>query len=208
MASQEESSFRGLVTSWPALAAMAITMLSFLAAKPNLESPRPTSVGVVAREEFRGFDVQVRLWQDPLGSVLHGPFQGKPENITNGMPGPDTRVDRILVLLAHLDLEMTPEQIEMRRRERFATLAALNTAGYVPVSERISYVDFVHTPVKPPSVPAGRYISQTQSKNVMPELWKTNPEKNPQKGEQPAPQESSSESRIRVPFEWFRPLSI
>jgi hypothetical protein len=223
MASQQESPLRSLVASWPAVAAMAITVLSFLAAKPNLESRRPISVGVAATEEFRGYDVQVRLWQDPLGSVLNGPFHPKLENLSNGVPGPYHRADKVaneaadkvLILLAHVDIDMNAEQTETRRRERFATLAALNTAGYVPVkSDRISYVDFVHT-VKPTAVPASRPISQTQSKNVMPELWKASkaPEssdkgakegpKEPPKG---PPKEDARESRLRVAFEWLRPL--
>src|SRR5262249_27085835 len=38
-------------------------------------------------------------------------------------------------------LQSTPEAVEVRRRERYDTLAALNTAGYAPVqSDRISYV--------------------------------------------------------------------
>jgi hypothetical protein len=207
MASQEQSPFNGLVTSWPALAAMAITMLSFLAVKPNLESPRPTSVGVVHTEPFLASDVPARLWQDPLGSVLNGPFQGKLNSFTNGMPGGAGAGDaKVLVLLAFVDLEMTPEQIETRRRERFAALAALNTAGYVPVkSDRISYVDLEYVPEKPADKPVqksaapSRYRSQTQSKNLMPQLWKTESKNTPDDAK-------DTKLPLRVAFEWLRPL--
>jgi hypothetical protein len=192
MGNHEESTFRGLVTSWPALVAMAITVLSFLAAKPNLESPRPTSVGAVAQEQFRGVDVQARLWQDPLGSVLNGPFHPGADNLTNGRPEPSDGVKKVLVLLAVVDMNLNPENVETRRRERFATLAALNTAGYVPVkSERISYVDLTCATSRPAPGSPDRYVSQTQSKNVFPQLWKGNPQK---------------ETRARLAFEWLRPL--
>ena len=98
-------------------------------------------------------DVQVRLWQDPISSVINGQFYDRVENLTNGMPVVKDH-GKVLVLLAQVDLEMTAEQIESRRRERYATLAALSTAGYVPVeSERISYVDFRRPLVKAPPPP-------------------------------------------------------
>jgi hypothetical protein len=212
MASQEPSPFSGLLTSWPALAAMAITIVSFLAAKPHLDSPRPTSVGAVHTEAFLASDVPARLWQDPLGSVVNGPFQGKLDSFINGMPGPEGEGEgkgdyKVLVLLAFVDLEMTPEQIETRRRERFATLAALNTAGYVPVkSDRISYVDFEYVPDKSAdngaqkTSPSSTYRSQTQSKNLMPQLWKTEPKASADKVKAPKP------LPLRVAFEWLRPL--
>jgi hypothetical protein len=214
MASPDESPLRALITSWPAFAAMAVTVLSFLAARPNLDSPRPTSVSVSPKEEFRGGDVQIRLWQDPLGSVLNGPFQDDKKNLLNGMPpaaAGTPGADKVLVLLVQVEMDMTPEQIETRRRERFATLAALNTAGYVPVkSERISYLDFVH---KPGAIAAGRYVPKAPSKNVMPQLWskpiqQAAPKAAPKESKGPAKDSGHprEESRLRIAFEWHRPL--
>src|SRR5262249_53735288 len=54
-----------------------------------------------------------------------------------------TTTDKVLYLLDYLPPEHTPEAEENRRRERYAVLSALNTAGYVPTEpDRLHYVQF------------------------------------------------------------------
>lgn len=158
MPNQEESPFRGLITSWPALAAMAITILSFMATKPNLESPRPTNVVAVPKVQTSGFDVPARLWQDPLGNLQDAPPQADLTHLRNGAPSRED-ANAVLILLVRVPPYMETEQVEMRRRERFATLAALDSAGYAPVkADVISYADFSSEGSK--KTVAGRFTLQ------------------------------------------------
>jgi hypothetical protein len=231
MASQEESPFRGLITSWPALAAMAVTMLSFWAANPRLESPRPTGGGVAPKLRLRVPEIPVRLWQDPLGSVAQGPPQNETKWFTNAMPGreqtgapkknlpgkdQDSKSKKVLILLALIESDLNPEQAETRRRERYAILSALNTAGYVPVqSERLSYVDLEH----PPDIGASkkRSLAPGQSLHIFSQMANKPGKGSEEKSKEPEKKESGKDDpakkddpapldRIRMPFEWVRPL--
>jgi hypothetical protein len=214
MASQEENPFGALITSWPALMAMALTIVGFVVASPKLESPRPTSAGSVPIPRYRVDEVLARLWQDPLARIFQGTMEGGkvkdemkepkeinglilPANLTvdlgtfaNGMPT-DDRSKPILVLLALVDEDQNPEQIEIRRRERFATLSALNTAGYLPVqSDRLFFVDLVyHMTVKTfLSTHNNSKANLTAQQNIGPQT-------------DPA---AELLNRLRIPFEWVR----
>ncbi|HMF17467.1 MAG TPA: hypothetical protein VKE98_09690, partial [Gemmataceae bacterium] len=186
MASQEESPIRGLATSWPALAAMAVTVLSFLLASPRLESPRPTGIGSGSKQELRTPDVPARLWQDPRTCVMQGQCQTSLDLIVKGLPPKNGDPNNVLVLLVLCEADLNPEAMENRRRERYATLAALNTAGYVPVkSERLSYVDLDLDPKADASAKHAKEGAPARN--------------------QDAKEDSACKERVRVPFEWAQP---
>jgi hypothetical protein len=151
MAKEEEGSFGGLVNNWPALTALVVAALSLVLTRTRLDSPRPTAV---ARETApRRFDntVPARLWQDPFSVVPRdakpGPLEEELDQILDALPKPQGAgsVIKTLFLLAYVDPQSDPdpESQELRRRERYAALSALATAGYVPVSpETLSYIAF------------------------------------------------------------------
>ena len=222
MASQEDSPFRGLITSWPALAAMAVTVLSFLAASPKLESPRPTVVGPTHKEELRAPGIPARLWQDPMTTVVPGNPQRDLNRIKDDLPPREctgSETGDLLVMLVLGDAAFNPEELEQHRRERFAILAALNTAGYVPIqSERLSYVD-LDLDSEPPAADekpvAGKGEKPAADKGEKPVDGKSE-RPAADKGEKPATDKGEEASqkkadfskRTRVPFEWLGPLAV
>jgi hypothetical protein len=138
MPNSEESPLRGLLTSWPALVALLFAVGGLLVAWPRLESPRPTFVPPAPTPPAADGSVPSRLWQDPVSTALamsqlrtgFGPAWEQIRDrikVLEGADGPD-----VLFLLAVVRADMTPEVVEGRRRERYATLSALSTAGYVP----------------------------------------------------------------------------
>jgi hypothetical protein len=95
-----------------------------------------------------------RLWQDPLGAVLN---QAADEALqllgeallrpVDDLLAPDPPPKSILFLLTCINPQNVPETAESRRRERYATLSALSTAGYVPDhAERTAYVKLSRNP--------------------------------------------------------------
>ncbi len=147
MASQDESPLQGLKLYWPALGTVLITVWGLIIARPALVSSRPTSGPVVANRSSGDGRAPARLWQDPLTAVM-GP------SATDKAEQPDIalskivgrycgKVDRasILFLFVCIDPQISPEAAEGRRRERYATLSALSTAGYAPdQADKIGYI--------------------------------------------------------------------
>ena len=146
MASTEESPFRGLVLSWPAIGAFLVAVWGLIVARPQLESPRPTPP--LSRTPGEKGSALARLWQDPLAAALNQAAEEAPQlpeqaflRPVNDLLSHDPKPKSILFLLVCINPQNTPEHVESRRRERYATLSALSTAGYVPdQAERICYV--------------------------------------------------------------------
>src|SRR5262249_4558054 len=131
--------------------------VGILVVRPKLDSPRPTPEGQDPPRSHHDNSIAARLWQDPLAGFLGKHQQPAPQDkasmqrIIAGMPGkeqgvsddldPDTEKKPVLFRLMHIDARSDPSAVEGRRRLRYATLAALNTAEYVPTSsDRLSYV--------------------------------------------------------------------
>jgi hypothetical protein len=160
----EKDTIQRLSLQWPALLALVIAAWGIAMKAPPLGSPRPleteteSGMGTPAAES-----APARLWQDPVSAIArqerasaakYWPLQnffgqhhaGPPEEaLSNSFP-PDRRPELpkkpILFLVSYLDTRDSPDRAEKHRRERYATLSALATAGYVPVqADRISYVD-------------------------------------------------------------------
>ena len=136
---------------------MAIVMLTagalFFRAVP-LETIRPPANEPRIQQTKTGQDADARLWQDPFGAVAkareeaqkRNPAQAKaadklrsPTHIQDDM---DRRVQRKVEVLAVM-LQGGPysEDIESRRRVRYAVLAGLNASRLAPVdAEHLGYV--------------------------------------------------------------------
>jgi hypothetical protein len=157
MANTSESPFRSLI---PAAIALGIALWGVLLARPKLESPRPTTPAAATTPgTFRG-RVAVRLWQDPLAAVWsrtdeksQGPRGFAP--LRDQMPSAAAEDDTgraVLFLCLFLEPDGTPETVETRRRERYAVISALSTAGYVPASsESLSFL--LPGAPRPPAAP-------------------------------------------------------
>lgn len=151
----------------PSSGIMAIVMLTagalFFRAVP-LEAMRPPVNEPRIQQTRTGQDMDARLWQDPFGAVARAreeaqkrnPDQAKaadelrrPTHIQGNM---DSRVHRKVEVLAVM-LQGGPysEDIESRRRVRYAVLAGLNASRLEPVdAEHLGYV-FLTDDKKPDS---------------------------------------------------------
>jgi hypothetical protein len=155
MAQSADSPFRNLLQSWPALVTLGVALWGVLLARPNLDSDRPTPTEAIPAPPLRTSQASARLWQDPFAAVWSqvdtATLIAKPlptplfkplsdEQPPAPPPGDANAGKALLVLCSFLDSDNTAEIVESRRRERYATIAALSTAGYVPASsETLSY---------------------------------------------------------------------
>src|SRR5262249_6826133 len=129
MASSEESPFRGLVLSWPAIGAFLVAVWGLIVARPQLESSRPTVPPAARTAVYKG-SAPARLWQDPLAAVLNQAADEAPEalaqaleRLVNDLLKRPLQPESLLFLLVCLDPRITPEYAEVRRRQRYATLS-------------------------------------------------------------------------------------
>jgi len=141
MVSQDESAFH---ISWPGIVALLVAALGLIVSRPSLDSPRPTPAATDGKLIPPGQGVPARLWQDPLTAAQRGP---QPKDgisaVVKHRPTPSKGEATVLFLFDCIDPENTPEAAETRRRERYAVLCALNTAGYVPTHpDRIYSTNF------------------------------------------------------------------
>jgi hypothetical protein len=129
--SQEDSS---LQVSWPGVVVLLLAILGLIATHTTVESPRPAPPGTPARPRAIDNLLQARLWQDPLATARRGQWNRPLIDIVSSAPvGLNRNAPPVLFLFDCIDPdEETTEAAEQRRRERYATLSALSTAGYVP----------------------------------------------------------------------------
>src|SRR5262249_14974639 len=142
MASTDESPMRGLLMSWPGLVTLLVAVAGLILARPRLESSRPTSVAAQSLgPEAADRSVPSRLWPDPVAALPETEPRGQGFQPAWEDGGDLGKKKPILFLFAVVPADMTPESVETRRRERYATLSALGTAGYVPLrADRLSCV--------------------------------------------------------------------
>jgi hypothetical protein len=144
VASQDDGA---LHVSWPGIVTLLVAVLGLIISHPSLESERPMPAGGDGKSFAADGSVPARLWQDPLAAIVGAP---PPErtiaSVVNDAPRPADGCDEtgdggpkpVLFLFDCLPLESNPEAMEIRRRERYATLSALSTAGYAPAeSDRL-----------------------------------------------------------------------
>ena len=154
MTDKADNPLRSLALSWPALAAMAVTFWGVLMARPSLDSERPVEKeGIPAPPPLEG-QVAARLWQDPFAAAwrqfdeattppdlptiklptIKAVFDHRPVPANSTVPQQEGGSGGTLFLCSLLETDNSVETVESRRRERYATIAALTTAGYVPAS--------------------------------------------------------------------------
>jgi hypothetical protein len=146
VASRDDSA---LLISWPGIITLLVAVLGLVISHPSLESQRPTPAGGDGKVLAPDGSVPARLWQDPLAATLRAPPTERTiASVVNDAPRPaegndDTAGGRprpVLFLFDCLPPEDSPEAMETRRRERYATLSALSTAGYRPTeSDRVRF---------------------------------------------------------------------
>jgi hypothetical protein len=142
-------------TNWVLLAVAAVSAAYIGLKKPPLDVLRPAAPDRAIQDD-RGFqDVAARLWQDPLAAVAQSAQDEEKDsaNAANQSLHSITKF-REEVKISEKDKGHAPlilgvglpgapyaEEAESRRRSRYAVLAALNTAGYVPADEEhVGYV--------------------------------------------------------------------
>src|SRR5262249_30452214 len=133
MASRDESPFSGLILAWPAIAALLVAVSGLLLARPRLDdSPRPTGTLPPQSRPAADGSVPGRLWQDPFGTVPTTiPREAGLNPALRFLDKQSVPQDKVCFFLAVVPAATTPEAVEIRRRERYAILSALSTAGFL-----------------------------------------------------------------------------
>lgn len=156
MDKESKSGFAGLPNS----GVMAVLVLAagalFLHESP-LEGTRPAANEPRIEQHFDVQDVDARLWQDPLGAIARAREERarkqKPDEIAadDGRHSPDKLAtairkrieqnEKIVVLGVMLGGGPYAENVESRRRIRYAVLAGLNASRFAPFdTEHLGYV--------------------------------------------------------------------
>src|SRR5438132_2097926 len=168
MPKQEDGPLSLITNNWPALIALMAAVVGLVVMRPKLDSVRPTPASPEPPHGRLEHSVQARLWQDPLAGFLGDAqiqkLSDSPlRNIVDDMPRKGfsgesfkqaAQSREVLFLFVSVDGKADPSSAESRRRERYAALSALNTAGYVPVTfDQLSYVTGYEAKAEMPPVP-------------------------------------------------------
>ena len=118
----------------------------------DIQAPRPSAISNVRHEilaDLERFDT--RLWEDPRESIERGKRQYADAAGDGGKAQPwknqsfieidqlrqwiekIEKVDSVQILAISMNFGAHPENVEARRRTRFATYMAMTSAGYVPM---------------------------------------------------------------------------
>jgi hypothetical protein len=137
----DNSSPNPLLQAWPGLLALFVTIVGIITAHQPLESQRPPA-GATDGALPSPDGVPARLWQDPLKAVWgtnfanrkrgDGPDMAALTKHVSGLTPDGGSSEPVLFIFDCLYAEDSAEMAEQRRRERYATLAALGTARYEP----------------------------------------------------------------------------
>jgi hypothetical protein len=146
MPKDQDNPLISLINNWPALTALVMAAVSLAITQTRLASPRPIDIASPPPPRLLDRTVPARLWQDPLSAIPMGDSKLKAredelDSVFDALPGPLPEKPLVLFILAYVDPLSTANASEDRRRERYAALSALNTAGYVPTSpEKLSWI--------------------------------------------------------------------
>ncbi|WP_374090381.1 hypothetical protein [Methylomicrobium lacus] len=177
------------IGDWTKFLAMLSLALGAWWVEPVLHSNRPSARMETIEHHFIQ-DVDARLWQDPLAAVTqtsNDKIRGHGKRDLSWLKKVVIAGNTQLVIGAMVHGGASPEQMENRRRTRYAVLAALNKHRYVPSDpEHIGYIK-VGTPPKacPQSFPPMAFerfeLDKQTAGNQRPEtprnillLWLTN----------------------------------
>ena len=109
--------------------------------QPALVSTRPTDADYAGHDITAQQDIDARLWQDPLDAVAreiesNGSHTPQPSNNDLTKTEAELGDDPTLSIAVTVPGAPYPDAAETRRRLRYAVLAALHVAGYMPADER------------------------------------------------------------------------
>jgi hypothetical protein len=167
---------------------------------PILQSSRPAAKEALERTAVGDQVVRARLWQDPLQVTLDYREQSKEkqgkeaevsshrleelaDQIKRRLKAQDSAGRPVAVFEVMMSGGSYAEDAELRRRSRYAALAALSVGGYVPWdAEHLGYTET--------DWPRGNFFEQLQNDKEIAPLEAT-----PKAGN----------GQLIVPFEWFIP---
>jgi hypothetical protein len=190
MPKDQDSALGSVINNWPALTAIVVAAIGLAIAQTRLSSPRP--IDTASKPLTSGKldrTLPARLWQDPLSVIPLSDLELKPneneiDNLFDAIPGPLGKNPPVLFILAYVDPLTTPNASEDRRRERYAALSALNTAGYVPASpDKLTWLALAPTSVLNDSAQARARARADVAKQ-------------------------GTKDTLVIPYEWFRPRPI
>jgi len=177
-----------------ALAAVSAVYLGWQ--KPALETFRPTEAEHQLPSVRDVQDVDARLWQDPFAAVARyladDPESRKSRSIQHDVSEFVNQLNRqeSLVIGVTLPGGRYPVEVEERRRLRYAVVAALHTAKYVPEdAEHVGYVRMDEPGSGSHSRPGESLVASNGATA----------------GDPPASDDLPS-LQANVPFEWFSSL--
>jgi hypothetical protein len=149
---EKESKPSGGLPASGIIAAVMLTVGVLFIRTVPLEATRLPVSGPKVQQASAGQDMDARLWQDPFGAVARAREEARkrdpkhaedsdsarqPENILDDMK--DAR-RKAVVLAVMLQGGPYSEDIETRRRVRYAVLAGLDASGQVPIdAEHLGY---------------------------------------------------------------------
>jgi hypothetical protein len=144
----------------PSVALLIVSTIGYLAYQPPLKSSRPTDVPASdlpqppSSNQYPVGAVYARLWEDPLGACYRDPkgndigalWRNAPyDKIIRDLKGSEsangTGNGKLLFMPVFLPGSPSGEDLETRKRTRYAVLAGLSNAGYeLRLNDRMSYV--------------------------------------------------------------------
>lgn len=138
----------------PFLLLAAVAAGGFYLYEKPFESTRPAAEELDTSFAVDTESVRARLWEDPFTAVAEALNASKPASAGDD-DRPGSLANQIVKTLERNDVTVVPvmvqhgwygEDIEQRRRRRYAVLSALGAAGYQPRhSERVSYFNLPET---------------------------------------------------------------
>jgi hypothetical protein len=129
----------------------AVSALYVAWQNPPLVSTRPTDAEYPGHDIRAQQDIDARLWQDPFDAVARdietkGASTPQPGN-SDLKTGAASDGNPTLTIAVTLPGAPYPEAAETRRRLRYAVLAALHVAGFMPADER--HIGYFRTDAPP-----------------------------------------------------------
>jgi hypothetical protein len=212
MPKDQDNPLGSLLNNWPALTALVVAAIGLAITQTRLASPRPIDTASKTTQ-LRGPNrtVPARLWQDPLSVIPMGVSQLKArenelDSLFDAIPGPLPENPPVLFILAYVDPLTTANASEDRRRERYAALSALNTAGYDPTSsEKLSWFALARGELKKSGQTKGK-ASWSLLEGLL--KWLELKKGGQTQGKARDPGGAVGKEDILIPYEWFRPRVI
>lgn len=147
---------RSITGGLPANGLIAVLLLAtgaFFVREIPLEANRPPAGDQRIEQHFSLQDIDARLWQDPFGAIAKGRAEAAKKKPAAELAAADLertaenlagairqRQGSVEILAVMLGSGPYAENVESRRRTRYAVLAGLNASGYAPLdNEHLGY---------------------------------------------------------------------